>query len=137
MPEEHMPFALVADDEPLVRLDAADILEAAGFRVHEAASVEEAVAILNVAGPQIQLLFSDVQMPPGDLTGFDLARRCARDWPKIRILIASGMISPEEGDLPEGALFINKPFSAQIVYDQLQQLLPDGQQPDALKHAVR
>lgn len=36
MSDEHTPFALVVDDDALIRMDATDILEEAGFRVLEA-----------------------------------------------------------------------------------------------------
>jgi CheY-like chemotaxis protein len=103
MADDRVPFALVADDDALIRMDAADILEAAGFRTHGAADVEEAIAILEYSAESIQLLFSDVQMPLGELNGFDLARMCAERWPHIGILVASGQIRPEDGELPKGA----------------------------------
>jgi CheY-like chemotaxis protein len=135
MSNDYTPYALVADDDPLVRLDASDIIQDAGFRVHEASSVNEAFAILKQAGAAIQLLFTDVQMPPGELNGFDLARRCAADWPEIKILVASGMIKPKAGDMPDGSMFVPKPFTSDIVFDRLQELLPDGQKPEPLKTA--
>lgn len=73
--------SLVADDDPLIRMDAAVILTEAGFRVLTATGAEDALAILDANGPSIRLLFTDVQMPPGEMTGFELARRCAEHWP--------------------------------------------------------
>ena len=95
-----------------------NILSDAGYRCHEAATAEQALEILAEQGAHIRLLFSDVQMPPGSLTGFDLARQCARDWPEIGILIASGGMTPGPGDLPPGAEFISKrsaPTSCMII----------------------
>lgn len=137
MSDDFTPYALIADDDALIRMDVADLLQEAGFRVHEAANVDEALSILDRAGASIQLLFSDVQMPPGDRDGFDLARQCAKDWPHIKILVASGQAKPAPGDLPDGAVFIGKPFSADVVYDRLQELLPDGEKPEPLKRRAR
>jgi len=137
MSDDFSPFALVADDDALIRMDAVSILEDAGFRAYEAANVEEALVILGEAGENIQLLFTDVQMPPSSLDGFDLARRCAEDWPHIGILVSSGLIKPKPGDMPDGAVFVEKPFSAEVIYDRLQAILPDGQQPAPLKQAAR
>ncbi|NGP18582.1 response regulator [Devosia chinhatensis] len=123
----------MADDDVFIRMDAAEILQNAGFRVYEAASVNEAFAILLEAGNAIQLLFTDVQMPPGELNGFDLARRCSSDWPHIKILVSSGQIRPQPGDMPDGAVFISKPFTPEVIYERLQVLLPDGQKPEPLK----
>lgn len=137
MSDDFTPLALIADDDALIRMDVAHILEDAGFRVHEAANVEEALSILDRTGDSIQLLFTDVQMPPSKRDGFELARRCAEGWPHIKILVASGQAKPQPGDMPEGAVFIGKPFSEEVVYDRLQELLPDGEKPEQLKHRVR
>mgnify|MGYP004513271387 CR=1 FL=1 len=129
------PYAIIADDDVLIRMDAADILQDAGFRVHEACNVEDAIALLEQVADHVQLLFTDVQMPPSTLTGFDLARRCAKDWPYVKILVASGQIKPKIGDMPDGAVFVGKPFSADVIYDRLQELLPDGEQPEPIKRS--
>lgn len=118
-------YALVADDEPLIRMDVQAILTKAGFQVLTAAGAEEALDILLRRSPKIELLFTDVQMPPGKMTGYDLARRCARDMPDIAILVASGAQPPEPDTLPEGALFLDKPFSPDQVLRCLSQLLPN------------
>jgi CheY-like chemotaxis protein len=77
MSDEHTPFALVVDDDALIRMDAVHILEEAGFRALEAAAPEEALSVLEQRGDRIQLLFTDVQMPPSEHDGFYLARKCA------------------------------------------------------------
>lgn len=69
-------------------------------------------------------------MPPSDLDGFYLAQKCAASWPDIRIIIASGQIEQKAEDLPEGAIFVRMPFSADAVHDHLLQLLPDGKSPN-------
>jgi hypothetical protein len=43
------------------------------------------------------------------------------------------MVQPEGSELPEGAVFVRKPFSATVVYDHLQKILPDGKKPEPLK----
>ena len=73
MSDDLAPFALVADDDAIIRMDAADILAEAGFRVYEASGHSDAVEILKTVGQNIQLLFTDVHMPPSELNGFDLA----------------------------------------------------------------
>ena len=118
-------YALVADDSPLIRMDAQAILTKAGFRVFTAAGFEDAMEILASRGHGIRLLFTDVQMPPGRMTGCNLARRCARSWPEIAIIVTSGATPPEAGDLPQGALFIPKPFSEEAVRGCIRQLLKD------------
>ena len=74
MPEQSPhtpPCALVVDDDALIRMDAAAILEDAGFVTLEAAHADAALELLRERHPHLSLLFTDVQMP-GDLDGFAL-----------------------------------------------------------------
>ena len=134
--DRHSPYALVADDDALIRMDACEILKEAGFRCHDAATAEQAVELLGTFGQNVQLLFTDVSMPPGKMTGFDLARRCARDWLEISILVASGGTLPRPGDMPDGALFIRKPFTAEVVREHLLKILPEGRRPEPLEQGA-
>ena len=126
------PYALVADDDFLVRMDAETIMEDAGFHALSAGNGVEAVKLLEDHAGSIVLLFTDVEMPGGP-DGFELARTTARRWPDISIVVASGGVKPGVNDLPEGALFLDKPFSAQMVHDHIDMILPDGQKPEPLK----
>jgi FixJ family two-component response regulator len=80
----------------------------------------------------IVLLFTDVQMP-GIRDGFAVARETARRWPHIAIVVASGQAHPRPGDMPEGARFIGKPFTAEMVHDHLKEIFPDGRKPAPLR----
>ncbi len=127
-----VPYALAVDDDPLILMDARDILEDAGYRCHEADDGDSAIELLSAKAEQIMLLFSDVEMP-GSIDGFELAREVSARWPWIDIVIASGNISPEPGDMPEKATFIFKPFTARLVHDHLRRTLPDDKKPEPLK----
>lgn len=134
MPEQSPhtpPCALVVDDDALIRMDAAAILEDAGFVTLEAAHADAALELLRERHPHLSLLFTDVQMP-GDLDGFALARHAAGHWPHICIVVSSGLAKPAPGDLPDGAHFIAKPFSAQVVHDHLRDMLPEERKPPRL-----
>ncbi len=132
MPDQHAPFAVVVDDEPLIRLDACDILDRAGFRCLDAPNAEEAIDILERHDGQVALLFSDVDLGSG-MNGFALATIASQRWPDIGILVASGASVPADGQLPEGAVFIRKPFSAEVVHDRVGEILPDGKKPAPLR----
>lgn len=129
------PYALVVDDDGLIRMDAAAILEDAGFRTFEACNGDEAVALLAEHHAVITVLFTDVHMP-GARDGFAVARETANLWPHIAIVVASGEARPGPGDLPEQACFIAKPFSAELVHNHLQEMLPDGQKPEPLRQSA-
>jgi CheY-like chemotaxis protein len=130
--DDRRPTALVVDDDPILRLDVAEILAAAGFRTLEAEDGDAAIAVLEQHHLDVALLFSDVEMP-GSRDGFALAREVAVKWPAISIVIASGRLVPADGDLPDGARFIGKPFSADAVHGHLRQMIPENRKPEALQ----
>ncbi|EIZ79498.1 hypothetical protein WSK_1919 [Novosphingobium sp. Rr 2-17] len=70
---------------------------------------------------------------PGETDGFALARYVAERWKEVRIVVASGRIRPAVGELPVGAVFIDKPFSAEVVHGHLRSILPDGKLPMSLR----
>ncbi len=130
--DQSAPFALVVDDDPFILMDASDIVAKAGFRPLEATSVAAAITVLEQHWAEMLVLFTDVQMP-GGRCGFSLAREAASRWPKIGIIVASGQARPGPDDLPAGAKFIAKPFSAQVVYNHLREVLPTEHQPAPLR----
>lgn len=130
-----IPFALAVDEDPLILCDIQNILEDAGFRCYEADDGDVAVVLLGKHADSVTLLFSDVEMP-GSIDGFELARHVAEHWPWIEIVIASGNIRPNPGDMPEKATFIAKPFPAQMVRDHLRRNLPDDKKPEPLRQAA-
>jgi CheY-like chemotaxis protein len=99
---------LVVDDEPLLRMVAADYLTDAGFEVVEAGSADEAMRVLEER-QDISVLFSDIQMP-GTMDGVSLATLVASKWPCIKVLLTSGNISPSARSLPPKVLFLAKPY---------------------------
>jgi CheY-like chemotaxis protein len=102
------PTVLVVEDEPLLRMAGADIVESAGFEVVEAANATEAVQILE-SRPDIRVVFSDIDMPAG-LDGMKLAAIIRDRWPPIEIILVSGHGKPAAVDLPARTLFFPKPY---------------------------
>lgn len=126
------PCALVVDDDALLLMNAAVILEDAGYRTLEAHSGDAALDVLREHHATVQLLFTDVHMP-GDHDGFALATKVADHWPHIAIVIASGRARPTPDELPDSAHFIPKPFSARVVREHLRDMLPKAEQPSPLR----
>jgi CheY-like chemotaxis protein len=110
---------LVAEDEVLVRMFAADLLDEAGFRVIEAGHANEALLLLQ-ARPDVQVLVTDVEMTGGSIDGFELARQVRKRWPRIAIIVVSGRQTPGPGDLPEGVEFIAKPYRPTALLQAIQ-----------------
>src|ERR687889_780701 len=110
-PTQDTPVVLVAEDEVLVRMMTVDVLEEAGCAVLEAENAEAALSVLNERS-DVQVLVTDVEMPPGPLDGIDLARLTRERFPHIGVVIVSGKVRPCPGDLPSGTRFVQKPYSA-------------------------
>ncbi|WP_319934880.1 response regulator [Lichenihabitans sp. Uapishka_5] len=122
----------MVDDNALIRMDAVDIVEQAGFRVLDAANVDEALDLLREHHARLQLLFTDVHMP-GAHDGFYLAREVSRCWPHIAIVVASGEATPGPTDMPADATFIGKPFNEAVVHHTLRRTMATDQQPGRLR----
>lgn len=135
MPLSTTPYAVVVEDDPIISMETAYILEEAGFRVHECFNGDEAIVHLAEHWESTVLLFSDVDMP-GAINGFALARHVAREWPLIEIVIASGHVSPSVGDMPDKATFVTKPFNQRMVHEHLNRILPNDKKPEPLRKAV-
>lgn len=103
------PVVLVVEDEPLVRMTAVDELDEAGFQVLEAANADEALALLEAHSGQVQVLFTDVDMP-GSMDGMALAEQVYRRWPHVLLLISSGYARPDPDDIPDHGHFMPKPY---------------------------
>ena len=131
-----VPYAFVVDDDAMILMHALDILEDAGFRTLSAHNGDDALEKLAAHDDEVVLLFTDVEMP-GSMDGFELARTVSKRWPDIGILVASGRLKADEGAMPEGALFVSKPFSANVIFDRLHDLLTDGKKPEPLKRKVK
>lgn len=122
--------ALIVEDEPILRIDAVDMLQDAGLVAIEAGNAWDALALLERHA--VDLLFTDVQMP-GELDGFGLARQVRERWPRIAIVVCSAYRSPQPGELPDGAHFIAKPFSAQVVRKTIESLDLSGTAENAAR----
>jgi two-component system, response regulator PdtaR len=121
MTKENVPTVLIVEDEFIIALGAAEVLQKAGFKTLEASNADEAVAMLETC-PDIAVVFTDVRMP-GSMDGLKLAR-CVRDrWPPVKIIVTSGHHAVREGDLPDGGLFIPKPYTDRAIATALNELI--------------
>lgn len=115
------PVVLLVEDEPLVRMLGADFLSDAGFEVVEANDADEALEALQ-ARPEIQVLFTDVNMP-GSLDGLALASVARERRPDLKLLIGSGVVRPVEETLPAEGRFLAKPYRPAAVVDAIRAML--------------
>jgi CheY-like chemotaxis protein len=105
LPSRQEGTVLLVDDEALVRASTAQMLHEIGFSIVEAATAEEALAMID-DGLEFDLLVTDHLMP--GMTGADLASELARRRIAAAVVIVSGYAEAEEiaVDLPR----ITKPF---------------------------
>lgn len=104
--------ALVVEDEPLVRIVAAEALHDIGIEVIEAPTGDAALALLR-EGLRPDLLVTDVKMP-GQVDGLGLAREARRLQPGLAVVAVSGyaVYSGTDLTLDGAATFLPKPYSA-------------------------
>jgi CheY-like chemotaxis protein len=104
------PLVLIVEDDPLILIHSRLALEDAGF---EALPVRDAGEALDRLAERrdIRAVFTDVKMP-GKLDGLALARRVRSERPEVEIVVTSGSTRVETGDLPLGARFLPKPYTA-------------------------
>lgn len=108
---------LVVEDEALIRFELVDMLEDAGFIVHEAGDAGDAIALLE-QHPEIRLVITDIQMP-GDIDGLRLAHLIRSRWPPTMLIVMSGNLKVEMADLPVRSSFVAKPFHGPALMKQI------------------
>ena len=112
---------LVVEDEPLVRIAAADVLVDHGIMAREAGNAAEALDALN-KNPRIGVVFTDINMP-GHMDGLGLAKRVSEDRPDVEIIVTSGARRVSAEDLPEDGVFLAKPYSPERLVQVVEQKL--------------
>ena len=112
---------LVVEDELLLRINAVEMIEDAGFEALEAADADEAIEILE-GRPDIKVIFTDIQIP-GSMNGLKLAHAVRRRWPPIKIVATSGRVNIRIDDLPEGGRFLPKPYLPEEIAGTLRELV--------------
>ena len=100
---------LVVESEALIRISTLHMIEDAGLGAVEASNADEAIGILQNRA-DIRAVFTDIRIP-GSMDGWKLARSIRGRWPPIHLILASALV-PDLSELPDNALFIQKPYAA-------------------------
>jgi CheY-like chemotaxis protein len=117
------PLVLVVEDEALIRMSAALMVEDAGYAALEAAGADEAIALLE-ARDDIRAVFTDINMT-GSIDGWKLAHAIRERWPPVHLLVTSGKGMPAGELLPARGRFLSKPYRPDDVAAALRALF-DG-----------
>jgi len=117
---------LVVEDEAWIRLALVRHLEECNFQVLEAASVRDAIAILE--SPGADLVFTDLRLS-GDRDGVELARWVAKNRPGVPVMLTSGESSRLNAvqDLcrAEGFVSFGKPYAHAEVSARIRELIEE------------
>ena len=114
---------LVVEDEILIRVVIADYLRSCGYRVIEAASADEAIVILQHTELEVDVVFSDIEMP-GSMDGFELSKWLRAKRPGVDVILAGSVARAaaaaaelcDSGPVP-------KPYEPQMAADRIRQLM--------------
>lgn len=111
---------LLVEDDALIRMNTAEILQDAGYIVVEAASAEEAMAALETV--PFDLLVTDVNLPGA--SGAELASRARTVRPSAAIVFATGDTSSVASQM--GAGILAKPYDAEGLVGAIQSTFSQG-----------
>ena len=101
------PVVLLVDDEPLVRMGVALLLEELGYFVLQASTAVQALELL-CENPDVAILMTDFRMPDCDgLEMIDLAREKS---PSIRTVLMTGYATDDDRFVLSNAPRLAKPF---------------------------
>jgi DNA-binding NtrC family response regulator len=113
---------LVVEDEVLIRLDLADHLRLAGYRVIEASNGDEALTVLQSIDT-VSLMISDIRMP-GQTDGTALATWVRREMPHVKVILVSGH-RPTTDMTSISDMAFEKPVHPDFLVRRVTQLLDD------------
>jgi CheY-like chemotaxis protein len=119
---ERARSVLVVEDMDDLRRLLVRQLVAGGFRVHEAASAESALALGEPLLDGIDILVSDIVMP--GRSGIELACLLLARRPGLPVLLISGDVrNHDQSTLPPQVRFLQKPFGSQVLLREIDAVL--------------
>lgn len=121
---EPLQAILVVDDEVLISTSMSEYLRDCGYKVIEAASVDEALLVLQQGEITVHIVLSDVEVP-GARDGFALAQWVREHRPMVHVILAGSpaRATKAAGELCDSGPMLAKPYDRQIVLDQIRRLL--------------
>lgn len=103
---------LIADDEPLIRIDLKELLEGIGHKVvGEARDGREAYDLIKQRKPDLVIL--DIKMPY--MSGIELAKKIADRYPVVLLTAYSEQSLIEQARDAGVMAYLTKPFKAEML----------------------
>lgn len=95
---------LLVEDDALIRLNTAEMLESEGYSVIQAGTAEEALAAIGTNS--VDVLVSDINLP--GLSGLQLAAEVRKVFPNVHVVYATG---DSRGVEDEDSIKLEKPYT--------------------------
>jgi CheY-like chemotaxis protein len=114
---------LLVEDEPALRELGEELLAEAGYEVVTASAGDEALKACAAEG-RIDLMLTDVVLPR--MGGQALLQEARRLRPGLKVVFMSGYtdrVIADQGLLPEGATFLEKPFTPEALLRTVREML--------------
>ena len=125
---------LLVEDEDEVRKVLHQVLIGKGYRVFQAGSGEEALAISRLHRGAVHLLLTDVTMPR--MKGTELANRLLAERPQTRVIFMSGYNEERLSGGESTWTCLQKPFSPQTLTQTVRAILDTPGDADRRKAAT-
>jgi CheY-like chemotaxis protein len=122
---------LLVEDELVVHRLAHNILQRQGYRIYDASTGKEALAIWSEHADEIDLLLTDMVMP-GDVSGRELAQTLHMQKNSLKIIYTTGYSMDalnQDYPLDEGVNFIAKPYAPDKLAQIVRRSLDNGAAP--------
>jgi putative addiction module CopG family antidote len=121
-------LVLLVEDDPLIRMDTAEMLEDDGLVVVEAGSAEDAMAALKTT--HVDVLVTDVNLP--GLSGIELASKAREIRHDISVVFATGDAKAKVELEGGGSTLVVKPYDAKSLRRAIDQAtqLHSGSSPE-------
>jgi CheY-like chemotaxis protein len=120
-----MARILVVEDNIIQRYTLAEWLRVEGHEVLEAASADEATAILNSILLSLDVVVTDIEMP-GSMNGLDLAERIRNRFPALPVIAVSGTAFVDRLRTTAVTAFFPKPCDLARLSAYILTLLPQA-----------
>ena len=115
---------MVIDDEPLIRMLIAEVLEDGGYSAIEASDGPAGLRVLQSA-TKIDLLITDVGLP-GGMNGRQVADAARETRPDLKVLFVTGYAENAvlgNGQLAKGMQVIAKPFAMDVLATKIREMI--------------
>lgn len=109
-----MAVVLLVEDEEQVRVLAESYLEEQGHKVLSAGTPQGAIALLEKT-PQVDLLFTDLDLKGNIEAGIELAHDAIKRWSHLKVLYTTGqdLTDGMKARFVEKSAFLPKPYTVE------------------------